>query len=78
MNRWPILIGGAIVIVILAFFALVNRPATPTASMLPSASEDAFWKKLHDDSDRMHREVDQKMKQMFDEQKQQLFDLQKR
>ena len=77
MNRWPILIGGAIVIVILAFFALVNRPATPVSTP-QSASEDAFWKKLREDSDKIQRESDQRMKQMFDEQRQQLFDLPKR
>jgi hypothetical protein len=74
-NCWPILIGGAIVIVILAFFALVNRPATPMASMSQSASEEAFWKKIREDGDREERENEESMRQMIEEQKKQLFDI---
>jgi hypothetical protein len=68
---WALLTGGAIVVVILAFFAVTNRPATPTVAMPPSASEEAYLEELHRDRDRAHRDVEQKIKQIFDEQKQQ-------
>jgi len=70
-HAWALLAGGAIVIVILAFFAVANRPAKLTVSMLPSASEEAYLEELRRDRDRAHRDVEQKINQIFDELKQQ-------
>lgn len=66
-NRWPILIGGAIVIVILALFAVKKNREPLTASMPQSASDEAFrdrLNKLDEDGERMHREMLQRAKEI--------------
>lgn len=65
-NRWPILIGGAIVIVILALFAVTKKWEPPTASMPQSASDDAFrdrLNKLDEDRERERQEMVQRRKE---------------